>query len=85
MVAKSVRSCLWGSAVAESLGQLAQQVRERRKSLHLTQEGLADLAGCSPRFVGMVEGGKPSVRLDKLVDLLDVLGLELTASRRQTS
>jgi hypothetical protein len=29
-----------------------------------------------------VERGKPSLRLDKLVDLLDVLGLEITLSRR---
>jgi y4mF family transcriptional regulator len=56
---------------------LGHQLRERRRSLRLTQDELADLAGCSPRFVRALETGKPSVRLDKVLDVLDVLGLDL--------
>lgn len=66
----------------KAVTKLGKQVRDRRKSLRLTQEALADLAGCSVRFVGSVEGGKPSVRLDKLVDILDVLGLEISLTAR---
>ena len=61
---------------------LADEIRARREELALSQQDLADLARCSPRFVGAVEGGKPSVRLDKLVDLLNALGLELHVARR---
>jgi HTH-type transcriptional regulator / antitoxin HipB len=61
------------------------ELRERRKSLKLTQQNLADLAGCSPRFVRALEAGKESVRLDKLVAVLETLGLELTTKLRQTS
>lgn len=59
-----------------SLAEVSRVVRERRKSLRLTQEDLADLADCSPRYVRSLESGKPTVRMDKLMDVLDVLGVE---------
>ena len=68
--------------VAQTLIEIGQQVRDRRQSLRLTQAGLADLADCSTCFVGMVEGGKPTVRLDKLLDVLEAVGLELRATVR---
>jgi y4mF family transcriptional regulator len=61
---------------------LADTVRDRRRSLELRQAELADLAGCSQRFVHTVENGKTSLRLDKLLDLLEILGLELLVVRR---
>ena len=61
---------------------LADEIRDRRDALALTQQDLADLSGCSPRFIGALEAGKSSVRLDKLVDVLAALGLELRAVRR---
>lgn len=63
---------------------LADDVRDRRRILALSQADAADLAGVSERFVRSVEAGKDTVRLDKLVALLDVLGLELRAGLRQT-
>lgn len=52
-------------------------VRARRRSLRLTQQQLADLAGCGTAFLYQLENGKPSVRIDKLVEVLHVLGLQL--------
>ena len=57
--------------------QIGTFIRDRRKELNLTQEALASLAGCSKPFVIAAEAGKPSLRLDKLVSLLEVLGLQL--------
>lgn len=65
--------------------QIADRVRSRRKHLRLSQEELARLAGVSPRLIGQIEGGKGTVRLDKLADLLDALGLELRIESRTTS
>ena len=62
---------------------LAEIIRSRRKTLRLTQDELAALAGCSPRFVRAVEAGKATVRLDKFSALLDALGLELHAQVRR--
>ncbi len=61
---------------------LGDDVRARRRALGLSQPDAADLAGVSERFVRLVEGGKESVRLDKLTALLDALGLELRAGVR---
>lgn len=61
-----------------TLTRLAGAVRRRRKELGLRQAEVADLAGCSQRFVHTVEQGKPSLRLDKLLDVLEVLGLGLS-------
>jgi y4mF family transcriptional regulator len=61
----------------ERLATLAATVRSRRRSLGLTQTDLGELAGTSLRFVHTLEHAKGSVRLDKVLDVLDVLGLEL--------
>lgn len=58
-----------------SLGGLGEAARARRVELGLKQVELAELARCSTRFVHMVEAGKATVRFDKLLDLLAVLGL----------
>lgn len=52
-------------------------VRQRRRELGLRQEELADLAGTSQRFVHTLEAGKGTVRLDKVMAVLGVLGLGL--------
>ena len=57
---------------------LAQAVRQRRHALSLTQERLADLAGCSERFVYGLENGRATLRIDKVLDVMGVLGLGLS-------
>ncbi|WP_314195977.1 type II toxin-antitoxin system Y4mF family antitoxin [uncultured Arthrobacter sp.] len=65
--------------------QLAAAVRARRSALRLSQQDLADMAGVSERFVRFVEQGKPSLRLDTLLALLDTLGLELQLATRTSA
>ena len=59
------------------LSELGTAVARRRRSLGLRQKEVADLAGCSERFVYSLERGKPSVQLAKVLDVLGVLGLGL--------
>lgn len=49
----------------------------------LTQHELAGLCGCGPAFLYQLENGKPTLRLDKLVDVLHVLGLQLVLEAGQ--
>ena len=70
--------------MTERLTKISREVRKRRKSLRLSQQELAELAGCSTRFIHALEHGKQTVRLDKLLDVLEVLGMELTAAVRRT-
>ena len=70
-----------GHAMHDRTSRLAAVVKSRRKRLGLRQEEAAALAGLSTRFVHMVEAGKSSVRLDKLLELLGALGLNLTVTQ----
>jgi HTH-type transcriptional regulator / antitoxin HipB len=56
---------------------LAAAVRARRKALKLTQLDVAALAECGAVFMHSLESGKPTVRLDKVMAVLNVLGLQL--------
>jgi len=53
----------------------ATSIRQRRKALGLRQVELAELASCSTRFVHTLEAGKSTLRLDKVLIVLGVLGL----------
>lgn len=59
---------------------LGELVRRRRVALRLRQEELAELAGVSTRTVHAIENGKPTIRLDVLLAVLEVLGVSLTAA-----
>lgn len=54
-------------------------VRNRRRAAGLTQVDLADRAGVGLRFVRDLEQGKPTVRCDKVNQVLLLFGHELAA------
>ena len=66
------------------MSTLGEQVRARRRELHLNQREVADLAGVSPSLVRFIEHDKPTLRLDKVVGVLEVLGLEIAIKIRST-
>ena len=53
---------------------LSSFVKEKRKALGLTQEGLAGKAGVGLRFVRDMEQGKSTLRMDKVNQLLLPVG-----------
>ncbi|MBI2168165.1 MAG: helix-turn-helix domain-containing protein [Actinobacteria bacterium] len=59
------------------VGALGGAIRLRRRRLGLSQQEVADLAGCSERTVRTIERGKATVRLDVLQQVLATLGLGL--------
>ena len=58
---------------------LVQFVKEKRKSVHLTQPELAEKAGVGLRFIRELEQGKQSLRLDKVNQVLQLFGCEVGA------
>lgn len=56
---------------------LGQAVRQARKRLNLTQPQLALAAGVGVRFIVELEAGKPTVRLESVLRVLQALGGEL--------
>ncbi|HEU4622959.1 MAG TPA: type II toxin-antitoxin system Y4mF family antitoxin [Burkholderiaceae bacterium] len=67
-----------------SSAEMGIAVRERRKQLALTQLDIAGLGATGNRFIVDLENGKPTVQLQKVLDLLDLLGLELVVRPKST-
>jgi y4mF family transcriptional regulator len=59
--------------------KLADFVKEKRKSVKLTQPELAEKAGVGLRFIRELEQGKESLRLDKVNQVLQLFGYEVGA------
>jgi y4mF family transcriptional regulator len=53
---------------------LGAAIRRRRKTLGLKQQELAQYCGCSVKFLSELENGKPTVRLDKVIRVVKMLG-----------
>jgi y4mF family transcriptional regulator len=56
---------------------LGRIVREQRRACGLRQIDLAGIGNTGNRLIVDIEKGKPTVQLQKVLDLLDLLGLEL--------
>ncbi|MBP6046017.1 MAG: helix-turn-helix transcriptional regulator [Ferruginibacter sp.] len=59
--------------------ELSNFVKEKRKSVNLTQPELAEKAGVGLRFVRELEQGKESLRIDKVNQVLRLFGYEVGA------
>lgn len=64
----------------EERTQLSQTVKALRKEYGLTQEELAMKSGVGLNFVRNLEQGKPTLRMDKVNQVLDLFNYTLTAS-----
>ena len=60
----------------------AEDIAKLRKAAGLTQIELAKRAGVGLRFVRELEQGKPTVRLDKVSQVLDLFGYEVKVGRK---
>lgn len=75
-MARSTRRSL--DQIAAEAGPIATFVRRRRKELGYTQEVLAERVGVGKRFLRELEIGKPALRMDKVAQVVEFLGGELT-------
>jgi transcriptional regulator with XRE-family HTH domain len=58
---------------------LGAQVRDLRQSRGLTQEGLAEELGVTPRYLAGIERGERNLTLDSVDALADQLGVPAKA------
>ena len=56
------------------LSNIAAQIKDLRKKSNLTQIEFAKRVGVGLRFLRELEQGKTTVRMDKLIQVLDFLG-----------
>jgi len=64
---------------AKDIGELLRRARKRQG---LTQQELADLVGVGVRFVSEVERGKGSAEMDRVIDLLRGVGIDVFLQAR---
>ena len=64
---------------SQELGALITQVRQ---SQALLQSDVAGLAGTGNCFIDDLERGKPTLQLQKVLDTLDLMGLEVVVQRK---
>ena len=69
----------------ETPGHLGDVVRHTRKALGLTQPQLALAAGVGVRFIVDLEAGKPTVRLENVLRVLQALGATLSVLNSEDS
>lgn len=67
------------------LGQLLGVIAARRRALNLSQKELADKLGISQAHLAHIENGTRTLSLPRLIDLLNILGLELIVQDRAPS
>jgi transcriptional regulator with XRE-family HTH domain len=64
---------------------LAKIIKERRESLHVTQEVLAELSGVGLRTLKEFESGKGNPTLLTMQKITDVLGMEVCVKIKNLS
>jgi y4mF family transcriptional regulator len=73
---------IFDAVTIKSSQDLGNVVRAFRTSQSLTQADILGLANTGNRFIVELENGKPTVQLQKVLDVLDVLGLELVVQKK---
>ena len=68
--------------VIRSSVELGAIVREQRKRLALKQLDVAGLGNTGNRFIVELEKGKPTLQLQKVLGVMDLLGLEVVVRSR---
>ena len=66
-------------ASAKDLGLFVQQFRSFQK---MTQADISGMANTGNRFIVELENGKETVQFNKVLDVLDTLGLEMIIRRK---
>lgn len=70
--------------IIRSAADLGHLVRQQRHDMKLRQLDVAGLANTGNRLIVDIENGKPTVQLQKVLDLLDILGLEVVVQAKTT-
>ena len=62
---------------------LGETIRARRQELHYPPAYLAEFTGLIFKFISDVERGKTTAEIEKIIRLINVLGLNLLVEKRE--
>ncbi len=57
-------------------------VKQARQTQGLLQLDVIGIANVGNRFISELENGKPTLQIQKVLDVLDILGLEVVVQRK---
>ena len=61
---------------------LGKAIRDRRKELHYTQVYLSEFTGFSVSFISDLERGKATAEIGKILQLINLLGMDILLEKR---
>jgi HTH-type transcriptional regulator / antitoxin HipB len=67
----------------QSTKEIGQSIRHIRKQLGVTQSDVALTAGTGVRFIIDLEKGKPTCQIGKVLQVLQVLGIQCNLSHAE--
>ena len=57
-------------------------IKEKRKKINMTQKEAASIAGVGVRFLSELENGKPTLEIDKVLNVARIFGIDIEANNR---
>ena len=65
-----------------SIKEIGILVKEKRKKINMTQKEAASIAGMGLRFLSELENGKPTLEIDKVLNVARIFGIDIEANNR---
>ena len=68
--------------IITSVKDIGLLVKEKRKKINMTQKKAASIAGVGVRFLSELENGKPTLEIDKVLNVARIFGIDIEANNR---
>ena len=69
--------------IINSITDISEVVKKRRKSLGLTQSECAAMCNVGNRFFSEIENGKETLHIGKVINCLQILGINISLTNRE--
>ena len=68
--------------IITSVKNIGLLIKEKRKKINMTQKEAASIAGVGVRFLSELENGKPTLEIDKVLNVARLFGMDIEANNR---
>lgn len=68
--------------IITSVKDIGLLIKEKRKKINMTQKEAASIAGVGVRFLSELENGKPTLEIDKVLNVARLFGIDIEANNR---
>ena len=68
--------------IITSVKNIGLLIKEKRKKINMTQKEAASIAGVGVRFLSELENGKPTLEIDKVLNVARIFGIDIEANNR---